>query len=99
MITVEVPVPSANIGTPMNAMRAWLDEMHFEPSRFAWQETAEGVVVRVRFKVAEEALAFAEHFFGRWSGRKRNPAGERGAMSLWLSGLSLGVSARFGLAL
>ena len=65
MITVEVPVPSADVSTPMNAMRAWLDMVRIEPSRFNWHEAGSGAVVRVWFKVTEEAIAFAERFSGR----------------------------------
>ena len=65
MITVEVPVPSADVSTPMNAMRAWLDQVRIEPARFGWQETAMRAVVLVQFKVAEEAAMFAERFLGR----------------------------------
>jgi hypothetical protein len=66
MITVEVPVPSADVSTPMKAMRTWLDQVRIEPSRFGWEErTAKRAVVRVQFKVAEEAVMFAERFLGR----------------------------------
>jgi hypothetical protein len=50
----------------MNAMRAWLDQVRFEPSRFSWEDrTAKQAVVRVQFKVVEEAVIFAERFLGR----------------------------------
>jgi hypothetical protein len=66
MITVEVPVSSSDVSTPMNAMRAWLDQVRFEPSRFSWEDrTAKQAVVRVQFKVVEEAVIFAERFLGR----------------------------------
>ena len=49
-----------------DAMRAWLDQVRLEPSRFTWKQmTAKGAVVRVHFEVAEEAVIFAEHFLGR----------------------------------
>jgi hypothetical protein len=65
MTTVEVPVPAHDVSTPMRDMRQWLDDMRFNPSSFTWRETAGRFVVRVRFKVSEEAVAFAEHFAGR----------------------------------
>ena len=43
----------------------------FRPSSFACREIAGRFVARVRFKVAEEALAFAEHFAGRMIWVKR----------------------------
>jgi hypothetical protein len=49
----------------MRKMREWLDQMRFNPSSFNWREIDGRFVVRVRFKAAEEAVAFAEHFAGR----------------------------------
>ena len=37
----------------------------FEASSLTWREIAGGIVVRVGFKAAEEAAAFAKHFAGR----------------------------------
>jgi hypothetical protein len=65
MVTVEVPVPAEDVSTPMRNMRQWLDDMRFDPSSFALREIAGHFVVRVRFKSAFEAAAFAEHFAGR----------------------------------
>ena len=65
MVTVEVPVPADDVSTPMRNMRQWLDDMRFEASSLTWREIAGGIVVRVGFKSAEEAAAFAEHFAGR----------------------------------
>jgi hypothetical protein len=64
-MTVEVPAPADDVSTPMRRMRQWLDDMRFDPSGFAFQETAGSFVVRVTFKIAEEAVAFAQHFNGR----------------------------------
>jgi hypothetical protein len=50
----------------MSAMRAWLDQVWIEPSRFSWEERAEKrAVVHVQFKVREEAVILAEQFLGR----------------------------------
>jgi hypothetical protein len=66
-MTVEVPVPANAVGAAMLDMRRWLDDMNmrFRPSRFIRREIAGRFVVRVGFKSAEEAIAFAEHFAGR----------------------------------
>jgi hypothetical protein len=65
MVTVEVPVPAEDVSTPMRKMREWLDDMRFDPANFMIKEAAGRFVVRVRFKAAEEAAAFAERFAGR----------------------------------
>jgi hypothetical protein len=65
MTTVEVPVPADDVSTPMRNMRQWLDDMRFDALSFAWIEIDRRTVVRVKFKAAEEAVAFAEHFAGR----------------------------------
>jgi hypothetical protein len=49
----------------MRDMRQWLDFMRFEASSLTWREIAGDIVVRVGFKSAEEAAAFAKHFAGR----------------------------------
>jgi hypothetical protein len=65
VVTVEIPVPTDDVSTPMRDMRQWLDDMRFEASSLTWREIAGGIVVRVGFKAAEEAAAFAKHFAGR----------------------------------
>jgi hypothetical protein len=65
VVTVEVPVATDEVITPMRKMRQWLDEMRFDASILTWRESADRFVVRVGFKVAEEAAAFAEQFAGR----------------------------------
>jgi hypothetical protein len=65
VVTVEVPVPTDDVSTPMRNMRQWLDDMRFDPSKFNWKETAGHFVVLVNFKIAAEAIAFAEQFAGR----------------------------------
>ena len=65
MSTVEVPVPSVDINTPMHAMAVWLDQARIEPSNFSWTESRDKGIVRVQFKTAQDAVVFAEHFLGR----------------------------------
>ena len=65
MMTVEVPAPAKDVCTPVRKIREWLDDMRFDTVSFAWSEAAGRFVVRVRFKAAEEAVAFAEQFAGR----------------------------------
>jgi hypothetical protein len=62
--TVEIPVSSLDVNTPMHAMADWLAKMRIEPSNFSWTESRDKAVVRVQFKVAQDAVAFAEHFLG-----------------------------------
>jgi hypothetical protein len=49
----------------MGAMRVWLDQHRFEPSGFSCRDVADGVLVSLEFKIAHQAVAFAEHFGGR----------------------------------
>ncbi len=65
MTIVEVPVPGDDVSTPMRNMRRWLDDMQFDPSSYTWTEIDGRTVIRVKFEVAAEAVAFAEHFGGR----------------------------------
>ena len=45
-------------------MRLWLDERRFEPSSFTYFYLDPGMMIRVAFKLAEEAEAFAQEFRG-----------------------------------
>jgi hypothetical protein len=65
VVTVEVPVPANDVCTPMRTMRQWLDAIGFDASSFAWIETDGRTVIRVKFKINDEAVAFAEHFMGQ----------------------------------
>ena len=65
MVTVEVPVPTNDVGTPMRKMRRWLDDMRFDPSSLTWTVITGSITVRVGFAAVEEAAAFAKHFAGR----------------------------------
>lgn len=75
MRTVEINLQSSELSAAMAEMRMWLDEHGFEPSSFCCGEDEAGVLVRVDFKVAGEAEAFA----GRFNGRLAEGAGDRGS--------------------
>ena len=64
MRTVEMRLQPQELSEKMAAMRMWLDERRFEPSSFTCYDCGAGVLVRVDFKVAEEADAFAQCFSG-----------------------------------
>jgi len=59
MRTVEMRLQPQELSEKMAAMRMWLDERRFEPSSFTCHDCGAGVLVRVDFKVAEEADAFS----------------------------------------
>jgi len=62
MRTVEMRLQPQKLSETMAEMRMWLDERRFEPSSFTCHDCGAGVLVRVDFKVAEEADAFAGCF-------------------------------------
>jgi hypothetical protein len=64
MRTVEIRLQPRELSETMAAMRIWLDERRFEPSSFICHDCAAGVLVRIDFKIAEEADAFAQSFSG-----------------------------------
>jgi hypothetical protein len=72
MRSVETHVPRHELRERMAMMRIWLDAHRFEPSTFNCRDAEEGVLVRLEFKVASEAEAFATHFDGRLA----EPGGE-----------------------
>ena len=45
-------------------MRIWLDKHSYEPSTFTYFFLDPGMMIRVAFKLAEEAEAFAQEFRG-----------------------------------
>jgi hypothetical protein len=49
----------------MDAMREWLDHRRIEPSTFRYTFESRGLVFQVDFKLASEAVAFANEFGGR----------------------------------
>ncbi len=64
MRTVEIRLQPEGLFALMGAMRMWLDERRFEPSSFTTHDCGAQVLVRIDFKVAGEAEAFARQFGG-----------------------------------
>jgi hypothetical protein len=46
------------------AVRIWLDEHRFEPSRFKYSEDGDNLLIDVSFEVADKAAAFSARFNG-----------------------------------
>jgi hypothetical protein len=63
MRSVMIRLRPGELSARMAAMRIWLDERRFEPSSFSHDGEAD-VLLRVEFKVSDEADAFARHFGG-----------------------------------
>jgi outer membrane lipoprotein-sorting protein len=62
MHTITIRVRAVDFAERMSAMRLWLDEHRFEPSRFTYTEDGNDVLIDVDFKVATEAAAFSAQF-------------------------------------
>ena len=62
---VEVHLVDRGLVDSMTEMRTWLDNRRCEPDTFRYAALGAGVKLRVEFKLAEEAAAFAEEFSGR----------------------------------
>jgi hypothetical protein len=65
MSAVELRLSSSDLPREMGAMRVWLDQHRFEPSGFSCRDVDDGVLVSLEFKIAHQAVAFAERFGGR----------------------------------
>ena len=65
MSAVELRLSPADLPREMGAMRVWLDQHRFEPSGFSCRDVDDGVLVSLEFKIAHQAIAFAERFGGR----------------------------------
>ena len=65
MSAVELHLSSSDLPREMGAMRVWLDQHRFELSGFSCRDVADGVLVSLEFKIAHQAVAFAERFGGR----------------------------------
>ena len=65
MSAVELRLSPADLPREMGAMRVWLDQHRFEPSGFSCRDVDDGVLVSLEFKIAHQAVAFAERFGGR----------------------------------
>jgi hypothetical protein len=70
MHTVEVLLNPSELSEGMNAMRAWLDQQGYEPSRFSSRELKGKILLSASFTAREAAEAFASRFTGRLSGSK-----------------------------
>jgi len=65
MSAVELCLNPSDLPREMGAMRVWLDQHRFEPSAFSCRDVDDGVLVSLEFKIAHQAVAFAERFGGR----------------------------------
>jgi hypothetical protein len=65
MNTVEIRLPHHELSMQMGAMRIWLDAQGYESSGFSCNDAEDGVQIRLFFKAASQAQAFAERFGGR----------------------------------
>lgn len=79
MRTVEMDLRPSELSGAMAEMRIWLDERRFEPSIFCCRRDGAGFLVRVDFKVAVEAEAFADRFSGRIDAAVGGHGGQGGA--------------------
>ena len=62
MRTVTVRLNAVDLSAEMAAMRAWLDDNRYEPSRFTCERYGEMTVVCVDFEQDAQAEAFTERF-------------------------------------
>jgi hypothetical protein len=65
MNAVEVRLSQNELPSKMGAMRIWLDQQGYESSGFSCSDGEDGIQVRLLFKAASQAQAFAERFGGR----------------------------------
>ena len=65
MYAVDIRMRPGELSRRMSEMRMWLDEYRFEPSTFSCHDQSFGVLVSVKFRVAQQAEGFAERFGGR----------------------------------
>ena len=64
MHTITIRVRAVDFAERIAAMRIWLDEHRFEPSRFKYSEDGNDLLIDVSFEVADEAAAFSARFNG-----------------------------------
>ncbi len=64
MQTAEVFIPDDNLVDRLTDMRVWLDEHSYRPSSFTYFFLHPGMIIRVLFKIEDEAEAFAREFGG-----------------------------------
>jgi hypothetical protein len=64
LYTVEVRLGVDSLVARMSEMREWLYCHRYEPDLFQYRTVPQGAVLRVDFKIENEAFAFAEAFGG-----------------------------------
>ncbi len=64
MRTITIRVRAVDFAERIAAMRIWLNEHRFEPSRFKYAEDGNDLLIDVCFGVADEAVAFSARFNG-----------------------------------
>ena len=64
MRTITIRVRAVDFAERIAAMRIWLNEHRFEPSRFKYSEDGNDLLIDVSFEVADEAAAFSTRFNG-----------------------------------
>jgi hypothetical protein len=74
MSAVELRLSPSDLPREMGAMRMWLDQHRFEPSGFSCRDVDDGFLVSLEFKIAYQAVAFAERFGGRAGAVSESPA-------------------------
>ena len=65
MYGVDIQLRPGELPKKMSEMRLWLDKHRFEPSAFSCHDESFGLRVSIKFRVAQEAKAFAEWFDSR----------------------------------
>jgi hypothetical protein len=74
MRTITIRVRAVDFPERMTAMRIWLDEHQFEPSRFKYSEDGNDLLIDVSFNVDVEAAAFSARFNGASIGKADDPS-------------------------
>ena len=64
MRTITIRVRAVDFAEWMTAMRVWLDQHQFEPSKFKYAEDGDELVIDVSFEADVEAAAFSARFNG-----------------------------------
>ena len=65
MGTATISLRGAEFVQTMSEMRAWLDQQHFEPLTFTYNQDREIIVISVDFREDHHAEAFESRFAGR----------------------------------
>ena len=73
MLTVRVRLPTGEIVSRIDEMRAWLNVARFELLMFRCAISRDAGMVEAAFGAEEEAEAFADQFGGTVSGRSPQP--------------------------